>query len=173
MPLPRFPLLIAVCLLLPSCVVPVAVQSYSAADGSSQARYGVRCLYPTPLSSTELYKQDATLIQLDKYGVHGDDNYLSAAIVIESKDASSIRIPNGRIEIDSTEFKEPIATNAKLQWARSDNTERRYAFSMPMPNIPAELLLQLPPIEVSGQLVTPRPLILRKERRFQPTGLCQ
>lgn len=158
---------------LASCVVPISVESYTAADGSSRARYGVRCLYPTPLSSTELQRQPNAAVQLDIYGVHGNQNVLSAAVVIEKTPETIIRLLDETIVLDSTDFREPIRTKATKQWVRPASTEERYSFSFPMPSIPAEVLLQLPAIEIGGNLMPQRSLLLRYERRLQPTGLCQ
>ena len=166
-------LLAAATIFLTSCVVPVSVQSYTAADGSSRARYGVRCLYPTPLSSTELRRQPEAVVQLDIYGVLGNQNTLSAAVVIEKKPETTVRLVDPTIVLDSTDFREALRTEATRQWARPEGTEERYSFTVSMPSIPKELSLQLPALEIEGKLMPSRTLLLKHERRLQPTGLCQ
>jgi hypothetical protein len=151
----------------------MSVQSYSAADGSSQQKYGVRCLYPTALSSTELTTSNELTVQLHVYGVHGSINTLSAAVVINAPKAALARLASTTIEVDSTEFPAPFTTEAKLLGERPDGSDKTYQFAVPMSSIPNELSIKLPDAMGFGKIVPLRPLVLRRENRYQPTGLCQ
>jgi hypothetical protein len=118
-----------------------------------------------------LLRRPDALVHLEVYGVHGNSNVFSAAIVVESK--GEVRLAKSPVEIDSTDFSVPLHAELNRLWARPDSGESQFSFSVAMPSVPKEISLRFPQIEVQGQPADLRRLVLRHEQRYQPTGLCQ
>jgi hypothetical protein len=162
----------AVSCLLASCVVPLPVESYSAANGSSESRHGVRCLYPAALNSTELLRRDDLTVSLEVFGADRGRTQFSAALVLESKPGAASLVGN-HVRLDSTEFQSSLIGELKQVWAPPDSPRVAYAFSIDMPVMAKEVALTFPNAMVGQESVPIPSLVLKHEQQLQFTGLCE
>src|SRR4030095_7004139 len=101
-------LAIATSLSLAACLM-IPIQTYTATDGSSQARSGPPCRRESA-STTVILDRPNVHVELQISGVWGKSNDLWAAIVVEPQPGTVVRIPNRRVEINSPDFPQPLST---------------------------------------------------------------
>jgi hypothetical protein len=173
-------LAITALLSLAACIALGPVDSYTAADGSSQATY-TDGWCSTPLSSTVILERPDVLVQLDIYGVQrgaytfdGQRDLLWADIVVAPQPGTVARVLDmldSSVEVVSPDFTKPQSAAAGQSEFRGRVT---YHYTIPMPSIPNEITMRFPKLKVNGQVVKLPSLALRGERRLEFAYLvCQ
>ena len=173
-------LAIAALLSLAACMVRGPVDSYIAADGSSQATY-TDGWCSTPLSSTVILDRPDVLVRLNIYGVQrgtytfdGQRDLLWADIVVAPQPGAVARILDildSSVEVVSPDFTKPQSAAAGQSEFRG---RTRYRYTIPMPTIPNEITVKFPKLKVNEQIVELPSLVLRSERKLEFIDLaCQ
>jgi hypothetical protein len=169
-------LTIATSLSLAACMLSIPVYGYTATDGSSFFRKYASAWdcknRRGDVSSTVILDRPNVHVELDVSGVWQQSNVLWAAIVVNVQPGTFVRLPDRRVEINSPDFAAPLFFDARDWWV--EGTARSYVIWISLPTIPTELSIRLPRLEVEGQPVELRNLVLRSERWVKQVPLaCQ
>jgi hypothetical protein len=169
MRLRNFPIVITAALSLSACIGLIYVRAYTAADGSTQTGDG-NCLTRPPPSTVVLDRPEVH-VRLYVIEVPDRSNTFSASINVRPQRNIEARLSKTAVKIDSQDFRESLVADARI---RSSSNSTSYEFSVSMPTVANELSISFPSLEVQGQVVELRSLVLRSERRLQPIWLaCQ
>jgi len=111
-------------------------------------------------------------VELDINGVWGPSNRLETAIVVEASPDTVVRLQDENGEVDSPDFPAPLVFTVKDSQVRGAVSTYRIWISMP--TIPTDLFIKFPKLEVQGNTVELRNLVLRSERQVVGAPLvCQ
>jgi|KBSMisStaDraftv2_1062788.scaffolds.fasta_scaffold08971_7 hypothetical protein len=166
--------LLAIALSIPlmsACMGMLRIERYTAVDGSTKVEDG-------PCGGrwwiTDLLDRPEVRVRVYVEGVAGSSNtFFGTHIVVQPLKGIAVRLSDTGVKLDSPDFRAPLVANANSTRVYR-GTDPEYYYVIQMPNIPDELSMSFPKLELNGELVELRSLVLRRERTFEPILLmCQ
>jgi len=168
--------LLAIALSIPlmsACMGILRIERYTAVDGSTKVE-----VVDGPCGGrwwiTDLLDRPEVRVRVYVEGVAGSSNtFFKAHIKVQPLKGIAARLSDTGVKLESPDFRGPLVANANFARVYR-GTDPEYYYVIQMPNIPEELSISFPRLELNGELVELRSLILRRERTFEPIPLlCQ